>query len=215
MGNKNHKPTSLRRVINGIASLPTYITMTVVAAAIVAIAIIIYMSKGNSINFENNNKIDVTPTTIQSIEQIGEWEFLSISNEELIDTVRHGFFGDDELVRIYYGTLRLGVDLQEAKPEWIAVKGDSVIVTLPPIKLLDHDFIDEAQTRSFFEKGKWSHDDMAAMYQRAHRAMTARCMSKENIETARLNATAQFTKLMHSLGFDNVSIRFEDQARKD
>ena len=31
-----------------------------------------------------NEKIDVTPTMIRSIEQIGEWSFLEINDEELV-----------------------------------------------------------------------------------------------------------------------------------
>ncbi len=64
---------------------------------------------------ENVGQTQLSPTQIRTIENIGQWEFLSISDEELIDTTRHGFFGDDKLVRIYYGTLRLGIDMKEVK----------------------------------------------------------------------------------------------------
>ena len=53
-----------------------------------------------------DDTIDPTPTQIQSIKAIGEWEFLSVSLEELTDTIRKGFLSDDELSRIYYGTLQ-------------------------------------------------------------------------------------------------------------
>ena len=43
--------------------------------------------KGSHVEMGANEAIDITPTQIQSIEAIGEWEFLSISNEELVDTV--------------------------------------------------------------------------------------------------------------------------------
>lgn len=59
-----------------------------------------------------------TPTQIQSIKDIGEWEFLSVSLEELTDTVRKGFISDDELSRIYYGTLRLGINMHQLEPGW-------------------------------------------------------------------------------------------------
>lgn len=32
-----------------------------------------------------------SPTQVESIENIGQWEFLSVSDEELIDTIRRGF----------------------------------------------------------------------------------------------------------------------------
>lgn len=133
----------------------TVMSWTLIAAAVAAtVAVVLllhHLNKGNSVEVVTNDKIDITPTQIEQIRSIGQWEFLSISDEELIDTVRHGFFSDDELVRIYYGTLRLGLDLSEARPDWIVSSGDSITMTLPRIKLLDKRFIDEGRTRSFFE----------------------------------------------------------------
>ena len=95
-----------------------------VAAAVAVVLLLHHLNKGNSVEVVTNDKIDITPTQIEQIRSIGQWEFLSISDEELIDTVRHGFFSDDELVRIYYGTLRLGLDFSEARPDWIVSSGD-------------------------------------------------------------------------------------------
>ena len=72
-----------------------------VAAAVAVVLLLHHLNKGNSVEVVTNDKIDITPTQIEQIRSIGQWEFLSISDEELIDTVRHGFFSDDELVRIY------------------------------------------------------------------------------------------------------------------
>ena len=88
----------------------------------------------------------LTPTQIKSIESIGEWEFLAVSDEEIVDTVSHGFFGDSELIRIYYGTLRMGIDLRQARKGWIRLEGDTVCADLPPVRLLGNEFIDEART---------------------------------------------------------------------
>ena len=46
-------------------------------------------------------------------------------HEEMVDSTRHGFFGDAELVRIYYGTLHLGINFRDAKPGWAKLEGDS------------------------------------------------------------------------------------------
>ena len=132
---------------------------------------------------------------------------MTINNEEIIDTVRHGFFGDAELVRIYYGTLRLGIDLQDAGEDFIEPKGDSIVVMLPPVKLLDHNFIDEARTKSFFEKGEWKAKDRDDLYRRAYQAMIDRCLTTPNIKSAERNASRQFYQLMKSMGFENVIIR--------
>lgn len=166
-----------------------------------------WLNSSNEISISADQRIDITPTQIQQIQDIGQWEFLAINNEELIDTVSRGFFSDSELVRIYYGTLRLGVDLHQTEPHWIRVENDSVVVAkLPPIGLLDTNFIDEAKSRSFFEKGKWTSSDREQLYNRAYKKMLARCMTAENIMIAEKNAKQQFTQFLKAMGYKNVEV---------
>lgn len=166
-----------------------------------------WWNKDNSLEAGSVGETTLSPTQVKSIEAIGQWEFLSINDEELVDTTRHGFFGDDHLVRIYYGTLRLGIDMSQADANWIAHSGDSVTVTLPPVKLLDTRFIDEARTKSFFESGKWSNDDRAELYTRAQHAMMKRCLTPANYRSAEQNATSQMQSLMLQLGFKKVAVK--------
>ena len=156
-----------------------------------------------------NSDINVTPEQIQRIKAIGEWEFLSISDEELVDTVRKGLFKDDQLVRIYYGTLRIGVNLQHVKDGWIKTQGDSVSVTLPKVGLLDEQFIDEARTKAFYESGKWTPNDREALYHKARRQMKAHCLTPQNLKSAENNADTQFRRMMKAMGYNNIIIRFE------
>lgn len=162
-------------------------------------------------NVEIDQRIGVTPTQIKSMKDIGQWEFLAIADEEMIDTIRNGFFTDDQLIRIYYGTLRLGIDMNDVQENWIEKEKDSIMVTLPPIRLLDEKFIDEARTQSFYESGKWTDADREAMYQRAYRKMKDRCLTKENIASAEDNATRQFYQLMRSMGHENIKVRMRDE----
>ena len=153
-----------------------------------------------------NEKIDVTPTMIRSIEQIGEWSFLEINDEELVDTVRRGIFSNDELVRIYYGTLRLGINLKDAKEGWLSMSDDTLVAKLPPVRLLDNDFIDETRTRSFIASGKWSSVDRKEMYDRAVQKMRQRCLTKKNYAAAQLNAKEQFGQMLRSMGFEKTRV---------
>ena len=157
----------------------------------------------------SDNKIDITPEVIQSIKSIGEWEFLSIADEEMVDTTRKGIFSDDHLVRIYYGQLSIGVNMRKVGPRWIEATGDSVTVTLPKVELLDNDFIDEARTKSFYESGRWSAADREAMYRRAYSMMKRNCLNAKNIRAAEMNAEAQMTNIMKGLGFRAVTVRFD------
>ena len=171
-----------------------------------------WLNKDNTMNVATEEKTTLSPTQVESIEAIGQWEFLAINDEELVDTTRHGFFGDDQLVRIYYGTLRLGIDMKDVKEGWIQTdeKKDSIVCTLPQIRLLDNNFIDEAKTKSFFEEGKWTGADRQAMYDRAYAMMKKRCLTPVNYQTARRNAKQQFKDMFKTMGFTNVRIEFED-----
>ena len=128
------------------------ISATVTLVLVVAAVFLITRALSDQhVEITHNQEISVTPVVMESIRNTGQWVFMEIADEELVDTVRHGFFGDDELARVYYGTLRLGFDMQQYKEEWLSVRGDTLIATLPPIGLVDDNFLDEARTRSFYE----------------------------------------------------------------
>lgn len=184
------------------------------AFVIIAIVAIVFWVKsafkGNYLELGTNDNIEPTPTQIQSIRDIGEWEFLSVSAEEMVDTVRKGIFTDDELVRIYYGTLRLGINMQNLSEDALRVQGDTLQVTLPKVGLLDKDFIDEAKTKPFYESGKWSTQAHDALYRKAQSQMLQHCLTKENVNAAQSNAESQLSNLFKSLGYRNVILCFEE-----
>ena len=111
-------------------------------------------------------------------------------------------------MRIYYGTLRIGFNLKETREGWLAMSGDTLVAKLPPVKLLDDNFIDEARTRSFIASGKWTHADRQAMYYRAAEKMRRRCLTEKNYRKARENAKEHFEQLLHSLGFEKTRVGF-------
>lgn len=191
-----------------------YIKIIIAGAIMLGIIAIFFWlksaTKDNYIELGSSEAIEPTPTQIQSIKDIGEWEFLSVSAEEMVDTIRKGFFSNDELVRIYYGTLRLGVNMHQVEPGWIVTKGDTIEVTMPKIGLLDKDFIDEAKTKPFYESGKWSNNDREALYKKAYRQMIQHCLTKENLEAAKANGENQVRNMMQQLGYKKITILFGD-----
>lgn len=190
------------------------ITVAVVAVIIIISSVWRCVSSSNSISAADSTRTEISPAQIRSMHSIGQWEFLTVSDEELVDTVRHGFFGDDELIRIYYGTLRLGCDLSKASDNWVRREGDSTVCELPPVQLLDNRFIDEARTTSFFEKGKWSDADREQMYRRAQKAMMRRALSPQNVRQAKENARQQLTAMLRALGCGKISITFSQEQTK-
>lgn len=172
-----------------------------------------FLLRNSNVSIGNEATVKLSPTTIEQMEAIGQWEFLAISDEEIADTVRKGIFSDDELVRIYKGTLRLGIDMADARKDWIRQSGDTVTVVLPPVKLLDENFLDEAATKSFYETGKWSQQARKQLAEQARRKMLKRCMTKANIETARQNAVAQFRQMISSMGFKHIDIKISSTTQ--
>lgn len=198
----------LRLLLSGL-SRTALVVIAVVAVLLVAGAAFVYWLLGsNNASVATKEHVELSPTQIERIKAIGQWEFLTVSDEELVDTVRHGFFGDDELVRIYTGTLRLGIDMADVEEDWIRTDGDTLRVMLPPVRLLDTNFIDEASARSFYESGRWTQADRKALARKARQKMLARCMTPQNIASAEQNATAQFHQMLRAMGFPYVSIRF-------
>lgn len=182
-------------------------------ATIVAVVLLAWLArsvKQTEISIGVDDRINITPEQIESIKAIGEWEFLSIADEEMADTVRKGIFTDDHLVRIYYGTVRLGINMHQVEPGWLKVAGDSIEVTLPKIDLLDRDFIDEARTKSFHESGRWRAEDREALYRQAYRKMLKHCMTPENIQSARRNGEALFRNMFKTLGYEHVLIKWQE-----
>lgn len=181
--------------------------------AILLTLLIVWLYSGiqsSHIELGADQHIDITPQQIQSIKDIGEWEFLSISDEEMVDTIRRGILSDDHLVRIYYGTLRLGINLKQVESGWIVPRGDTLEITLPKIDLLDRDFIDEARTKSFYERGSWTSHDREALFHRAYHRMLQRSLTPENIQIAEQNGLAQVSQVMKSMGFKQVRIQYKD-----
>ena len=195
----------MRKTTENIRSIAVASAVIVV----VVLAVWLYRALGDArIEMVTDDSIGLTPTQIESIKAVGEWEFLSISTEELIDTTRKRLFSDDQLVRIYYGTLRLGVNMKQVEPGWIEQRHDTLFLTLPKVGLLDRDFIDEARTKSFFESGSWKAEDREALYKRAYQKMKVHCLTPTNLRTAEDNARESFRKLLRSMGYPKTVINF-------
>ncbi len=207
---KTKKGNSFVRAFRNYNRIRLCLLLVAIIVVAVAVIFVVRSCKDDTIKIFSDNKIDVTPLQVLAMKEIGEWEFLSIEDEELVDTVRRGIFSDDHLMRIYYGTLRLGFDMKNVKDDWITVDKDTINVVLPQIGLLDERFIDEARTKSFFETGSWSDKAREKMYHTAYRKMKARCLTVENIAKAEENARLQFFRMLKAMGYENVKISFDN-----
>lgn len=162
-------------------------------------------------SLEHTMQIDDTPLRIQRIREIGQFETLSIEDEELVDTTRERLILPDEhLVRIYRGTLRLGIDLAKAGPNWATCHGDTATLVLPHACLLDDNYIDEAQAQTFYESGSWNAQSRKDMLSRADATMRRRCLTDSNLRRAEQNGKETFTRIFQSLGYTTVQISYRE-----
>lgn len=184
-----------------------------VAAIVIAITYIYIGIKENSpihLEVERNTRIDLTPEQILSVRDIGQWEFLTINTEELVEWQRSRTLTTDRLTRIYQGTLRLGIDMSKASDDWFTSLPDSTAqLILPHAALLDNNFIDEARSRSFYEKGSIPPEARDQLYDQARKKMMQRCLTPQNLQTAERNARNEFTRIFKSFGFKTVTIQFK------
>ena len=164
------------------------------------------------VSIMQNTEIDKTPEEITAIRQIGEWEFLSVSTEELVERHESRMMGDKHLVRIYQGTIRIGLDTNDFSDEWFVAKGDTALLTLPGVKILDENFIDEARTSTFYEEGTFDARTKQELYEEARQAMRARAMVPQNLKKAQLSAEQHFKALFKSLGFKEVEVQFTTET---
>lgn len=188
-----------------------------VAVAVAAVCVVIWIGKGiasTEISVGSDNTINVTPERIAEIRRLGQWEFLTVEDEEVIDTIRYRHIvADDRLTCIYHGTVRLGINLDHAPADWITNRNDTLTIHLPAPSILDDNFIDEARTDVFYQNGRWGAYARELMYRRAASRMKAFALSPENVAAVKDAAESRFTALFKSLGAKEVTVTFNEQSQ--
>lgn len=185
------------------------ITLFVLLVALIGYgAMVAYRTLTNS-NDAVEKPIEQSPEEIVRLQAIGQWEFLSVEAEELVERHYSGLMSERDLVCIYRGTLRIGIDMRKLPSDWVEMQGRNAILHLPQPTLLDEDFLDESRTTVFFEQGVFRPDERDAMRTEAKDKMKQRAMTAENLSIARRNAEAQFQKLFLAMGYEDVVVEFE------
>lgn len=187
------------------------ITLIVIALAFIAYGGMVVYRNLTSTDTAVDKPIAQSPEEIVHLRSIGQWEFLSVESEELVERHHTGLMSDRDLICIYRGTLRIGVDLRKLPEDWVEVKGRNAIVHLPQPSLLDENFLDESRTTVFMEQGLFRAEEREAMIAEAKNKMKQRALTTDNLSIARRNAESQFQKLFHAMGYEDVIVEFATQ----
>lgn len=191
-----------------------------IAVAVVCIAIIIgavYMCHfTKSVKTGHTTEVTVTPTPVDldSIHNIGQWSFLSIELDQVVDTIDKGFFSSDRISVGYHGTLHYGIDMSKADKDWVKIENDTTVnITLPAITLLDKRFLDERNVKVYE-----GNDDMdfinkpgvrAALVSKAKAEMVRR--GDQHKGEAQAKAESELRRLFTSHGYKKVNIQFKEK----
>ena len=187
------------------------ITLILITFALIAYGVMVVYRSFTSTDSAVDKPIAQSPEEIVHLRSIGQWEFLSVESEELVERHHTGLRSDRDLICIYRGTLRIGVDLRKLPEDWVEVKGRNAIVHLPQPSLLDENFLDETRTTVFMEQGLFRAEEREAMIAEAKNKMKQRALSPDNLSIARRNAESQFQKLFHAMGYEDVIVEFAPQ----
>ncbi len=208
---RNNTSTKTRKSAKGSTQLTVEMMKTPLFWILLAVCLIFYLIMHNCSGKEDEKeqKIQETPTTITSIQEVAEWEFLTVQLEEVVDTTLKKTFSGTRSTRIYTGTARLGIDMKNVKENWLNCHGDTAKVQLPKITLLDKNIIDDTKTRVFYESGKVSATLKEGMYQNAKKRMKKDALTDENLVAAKENAESQFRSMFYALGYKVIDIEFE------
>lgn len=192
----------------------------VVAVCLIVVVAVLYMCHAaKSVTAGHQTEVVVTPTPVNldSIRAIGQWSFLTVEMDEIVDTVDRGLFSSDRISVAYHGTLHYGINVAEARHGWVTIVGDTAVtVVLPPVRLLDDRFLDERNVKVY--EGR---DDMdfinkptvrAALVRKAKAAMIRR--GRENIPEARGKAETEVRRIFSQHGYKKIVVSFEDDNKK-
>lgn len=208
---RNNTTTRTRKSSQGSTKLMVEMMKTPLFWILLAVCLVLYLFMHNCRGKEEvkEEKIQETPTTITSIQEVAEWEFLTVQLEEVVDTTLKKTFSSTQSTRIYTGTARLGIDMKDVKKSWLNCHGDTAEIQLPKISLLDKNIIDDTKTKVFYESGKVSATLKEGMYQNAKKKMKIDALTEENIAAAKENAENQFRSMFAALGYKTIEIAFE------
>lgn len=158
------------------------------------------------------------PVTIRDIAKTEQLKVLSAHKEILasMHRVKSGLLKDseDKIYVIYPATLHFGFDLSECDTSSIQTMGDTVLVKLPPVKILNKDgkSVDEAAKRTAIEEGTWSAQEMTELRGRAEALMRRYCEYDSCYARAEKTGKSMVRTMLLSLGYGHVEVEVMPRA---
>ena len=179
---------------------------TVVVLALICMVVVYYMRGDDGLPFSTG---DVTVRNIAKTEKL---KVLTIHKDVLSaqHRITKGLFSDteDKLYVIYPASLNFGFDLSECDTSSVRHNGDTLVVTLPSVKILNTDVksIDEAGKHTAIETGEWSPAEMMTLRERAAALMLRACEYDSCYAKAERVAVDMVALMAKRFGFNHVVV---------
>ncbi len=167
----------------------------------IVVLLYFYFTCEPPIQVKEDNRIEIGPTIITQLQGKKQWCFREIAMQETSEI--KGITGS--LLKRYYGTLRLGVELDSINEN--SVKFDEANKTLhlklPKIQILDENFIDESRTETLLENAwtKFNNKELKQCFNKAKEKMIKNNFTPRNIGLAEDQGISEVKRLVKSTGY--------------
>jgi hypothetical protein len=154
------------------------------------------------------------PTVVDKIQRLARLESVTFSMDKTVEGDRTSnilpdFLVGDKLLLNVHGQAIAGIDLSQLKPSDVVVQGKSVHVHLPPAQIFVT-ALDDSKTRVFSRStGFFVQADPnleSEVRQKAQQELQESAQAAGILDTARKNAASTVSKLLLSLGFEQVQV---------
>jgi hypothetical protein len=120
--------------------------------------------------------------------------------------------GNDEIHVVYPGRIDLGFDLSKCQDDWLTVQGDSTLVHMPAVEILNKNSNLTGLADVKIEVGKWQVADMNLLHDRANAQMLRSCEAEDCYRRAEELGAKALTELLSSFGYQNITVSIDHRA---
>ncbi|MGM9833864.1 MAG: DUF4230 domain-containing protein [Candidatus Limisoma sp.] len=110
---------------------------------------------------------------------------------------------EDEMCVIINGKVRAGYDLSEMSDSDFSIGGDSIVITMPEVKIFDA-ITNPSDVDIFVESGEWSHAEITKLEQEANKKLLADAKSAGILDKAKESGLQQLETIFKSLGYKRI-----------
>ena len=157
------------------------------------------------------SQTSISAVTLKDIAPTMQLRTLTIRKELLVSQYRQNpwYQGDDEIHVVYPGRIDLGFDLRRCHEDWLQVTGDSTLVRLPAVEILNAQGNYTGLADVKIEVGTWTGNDMNLLHDRANALMLRSCEADDCYRRAEELGAKTLMELLATFGYRNIAVSID------